>query len=145
MPQEFISIQDAADLSRKSAQTIRRAIKADKLKVKKTKTPQGFNYLVNRESLFTLYKLEEPVAKKAKKKKSVSQSPSQKVEAETALSSSDLVEFHKTLQQLIQEHSNERQNYLRLIQALQDKIVGLENQFRLLESANQKRWFHFWK
>lgn len=49
--QELITIIHAAQLSGKSIQTIRRMIKQKKIKVRKQKTPQGFNYLVIRESL----------------------------------------------------------------------------------------------
>ncbi len=49
--QELVTIIHAAQLSGKSIQTIRRMIKQKKIKVRKQKTPQGFNYLVIRESL----------------------------------------------------------------------------------------------
>lgn len=52
MTKENITIQDAAELSNKSVQTIRRAIKAGKIKYRRRKTPQGFNYLINKESVF---------------------------------------------------------------------------------------------
>lgn len=48
---QYISIKDAADLSGKSVQTIRRMVKAKKLKYRKDRTPQGFNYLVDLDSL----------------------------------------------------------------------------------------------
>lgn len=51
MARKLISIQEAADLSQKSSQTIRRLIKNSKIKSKKQRTPQGFNYQVDKESL----------------------------------------------------------------------------------------------
>ena len=71
MPNKFISIQESADLSSKSVQTIRRAIKSKKLKHRRQKTPQGFNYMVSYEALCTLYNIKPiPTVKvEAKKEK----------------------------------------------------------------------------
>ncbi len=49
--QELITIIQAAQISGKSIQTMRRMIKQKKLRVKKQKTPQGFNYLIVKTSL----------------------------------------------------------------------------------------------
>lgn len=49
--QELITIIQAAQISGKSIQTMRRMIKQRKLRVKKQKTPQGFNYLIVKSSL----------------------------------------------------------------------------------------------
>ena len=57
MAATYITIQEAAELSGKSIQTIRRAIKAKKLSSRKKKTPQGFNYSINKESIIKSYKL----------------------------------------------------------------------------------------
>jgi len=51
MATQLISITDAADLINKSAQTIRRLIKAGKIKYRRKRTPQGFNYLIDKISL----------------------------------------------------------------------------------------------
>jgi hypothetical protein len=48
---QYITIKDAADLSGKSIQTIRRMIKSKKVKYRKDRTPQGFNYLIDLNSL----------------------------------------------------------------------------------------------
>ena len=50
MSSEYISIQEAADLTGKSIQTIRRAIKTKKVEFKRRKTPQGFNYQIKASS-----------------------------------------------------------------------------------------------
>jgi hypothetical protein len=55
MTETLITITDAASISGKSIQTIRRAIKAKKIKVKKQKTPQGFNYLIIKDTLLEWY------------------------------------------------------------------------------------------
>ncbi|MBI2634149.1 hypothetical protein HYW82_00575, partial [Candidatus Peregrinibacteria bacterium] len=57
MNQSTVTIQEAADLSGKSLQTIRRAIKAKKLKARKSATPQGFSYSIDFNSLCALYKI----------------------------------------------------------------------------------------
>lgn len=153
MKNDFITIQESAELSGKSVQTIRRAVKSKKLKVKKTKTPQGFNYLVSQSSLVGLYKIKIQPSTKAKNGGSTNQTTSQKSKKKAKQSEEislfikreEMVEFHKTLQQITHEHSQERQNYLRLVQALQEKITVLENQFKLLQESGQKKWFHFWK
>lgn len=49
--QELITIIQAAQISGKSIQTIRRMIKQKKIRVRKQKTPQGFNYLIVKESI----------------------------------------------------------------------------------------------
>lgn len=54
---QYIAIKEAADLSGKSAQTIRRMIKSKKLKYRKDRTPQGFNYLIDLESVKENFKL----------------------------------------------------------------------------------------
>lgn len=149
MNKDFITIQDAAAITNKSVQTIRRAIKSKKLKVKKERTPQGFNYLVNRDALFKLYKVKAAAAENTTTNQTTSQPTKQKGKQKGEMSlyikTEEMVEFHKTLQQITHDHAQERQNYLRLVQALQEKIVALENQFKLLQEAGSKRWFQFWK
>lgn len=54
---QYISIKDSADLSGKSIQTIRRMIKSKKVKYRKDRTPQGFNYLIDLESLKVVCKI----------------------------------------------------------------------------------------
>jgi len=75
MNDKYISIQKAAKVSGKSIQTIRRAVKSKRLDFKKRKTPQGFNYSINQESLCELFKFEikEEI-------KSTSQEKSEKLE-----------------------------------------------------------------
>lgn len=69
-----MTLQEAASLSGKAEQTIRRAIKAKKIAVRKNKTVQGFNYLVDKASLFELYSREDAQTG-AKKPKAISQTP----------------------------------------------------------------------
>jgi len=163
MPKNYITIQEAADLSRKSVQTIRRAIKAKKLKARKEKTPQGFNYKVEKASLAELYgimvgaekisnvkpapqkeetKSEEKSVKKAEPKESKKEESSK--DDEPTISKEDLLGFTQTVERLMNQHSEERQNFLRLITTLQEKIFVLENQINLL-TAPKKKWYQLWK
>jgi hypothetical protein len=149
MATEFISIQESAELSNKSIQTIRRALKAKKLKYKRSNTPQGFNYLINRESLCLQYGIRIPIegkaapsAPKVKKAKKTNEIAEESVEVTAA----DFRHFTKTLEKMVNQHSDERQNFLRLVNTMQEKVFFLENQINLLkEPAGAKHWFQFWK
>ncbi|PIR54617.1 hypothetical protein COU74_04995 [Candidatus Peregrinibacteria bacterium CG10_big_fil_rev_8_21_14_0_10_36_19] len=167
----YITIQEASELSGKSVQTIRRAIKSRKLRHKRSSTPQGFNYMINQESLCELYKVEpmvdqieqaqkreEEAAVKATEK--VAEQVAEKVVEQTAvempqkkeekhedkvyITAEDFKEFAKNLERMIGQHSEERQNFLRLVNTLQEKIFVLENQLNLLK-APKKKWFELWK
>lgn len=143
MAKEFITIQESADISKKSIQTIRRAIKAHKIKYKKIRTPQGFNYLINYKSLCELYdvKMEPNVKEEIKNEKKSSIETSKK---DIHISAEDFRDFTKTMERLISQHSEERQNFLRLVNTLQEKIFVLENQLNLLKSP-AKKWYQLWK
>lgn len=56
---QYVSLQDASLVSNKSPQTIRRMIKANKIRYRKYKTPQGFTYLVEKNSLMNFFEMEE--------------------------------------------------------------------------------------
>ena len=58
MAVQLVTIQQAAKMSQKSTQTIRRLIKMNKLKCKRKRTPQGFNYEVERGSLVKYFALD---------------------------------------------------------------------------------------
>lgn len=151
MIKELISIQDAAELSRKSIQTIRRAIKAKKLVFRRQRTPQGFNYMVNKSSLCELFRIK--IKDEQDKNKSSNGRVKDKetkfksvVEGETmTIEVNDFKSFVKTVEGLIAKHSEERQNFMRLVSTMQEKIFILENQLNLLKGAEQKRWYQFWK
>ncbi len=157
----YITIQDSAELCNKSIQTIRRAIKAKKIKTKKQKTPQGFNYLVEKESLYSVYGLKmETVEKKevkAKKEKVVEQ---KEIPIETSVAKEspavakeptaevvtpeDFRAFARNMERIVSQHSEERHNFLRLVNTLQEKVFVLENQLNLLK-APKKKWYAVWK
>lgn len=149
MTKEYISIQDASELSKKSIQTIRRAIKARKFLFKKVRTPQGFNYDIEKDSLCRFYNLnaaEAPVKAEKKVEEKMESKVETKVvadEKKTYVDADDFKAFTVTLERLISQHGDERQSFLRLINNLQEKIFVLENQLSLLK-APEKRWYQFW-
>lgn len=160
MANKFVSINEAAELADKSVQTIRRAIKAKKIQTRKVKTPQGFHYMVNRDSLVAVYNLtiDEPKAEAKTEKVEVKTEASEKKVVEKAemketaevaedgvhISAKDFRDFTKTLQTMVSQHSEERQNFMRLINTLQEKVFVMENQLNLLK-APKKRWYQLWK
>lgn len=147
MTEKNITIQEAAELSGKSIQTIRRAIKAKKIKFRRKSTPQGFNYLIDKSSLCCLYKIEiEETAKPSEygKTKFLPKLSGENMIVEIA----DFKSFVKTMETLINNHSEERQNFLRLVDNLQEKIFVLENQLNLIRGpveTGKGKWYQFWK
>lgn len=150
METNFISIQEASDLSQKSIQTIRRAIKSKKLKVRRMKTPQGFNYLVDKNSLCGFYGVKdvEKTAKSTEQTEAVNDSSaeisSSKSTGKEIISADEFRNFTKILEKMVNQHSDERQNFMRLVNTLQEKIFVLENQMNLLKTPS-KKWYHVWK
>lgn len=153
-PQQFITLQEAAESSGKSQQTIRRAIKSKKLVVRKNKTPQGFVYLVDKTSLFALYKSEE-----TREEEQTQVPPSQnadqlsmrekQVEKEWKELTSQkseyaaMREFQKLLRDIVEQHQREREHSSRLLRDIQEKMMFLEYQVMMLQ-APEKKWWQFW-
>lgn len=141
MAETFITIQESAELSGKSIQTIRRAIKAKKLKHKKKKTPQGFHYMINRESVIEIYKLRIP--KENRKQRSVKK-PGKEAAQEFA-TVDDLKKIQADLEAVLQENDKAKESFMRFMKTFQEKFVVMENQLKLLEEPNKKKWYEFWK
>lgn len=163
MTKEFITIHEAAEISGKSVQTIRRALKTKKIKFRKKGTAQGFNYLISRSSILDFYSVKNSFSGGANVNEVVSENqekiPFESVEKKTeklveetaaksfegfSVSTDDFRNFTKTLERMVTQHSEERQNFLRLVNTLQEKIFILENQMNLLQSP-RKRWYQLWK
>ncbi|MFC1599899.1 hypothetical protein ACFL3T_02630 [Patescibacteria group bacterium] len=147
MAQTFLSIQEAAEISSKSIQTIRRAIKSKKLKSRKRKTPQGYNYMIDKESLVSLYDVrsifdEQVKEKKKDQKDKISKTPRKL--SKSYLTKDDLGMFKDTVQKLIDQHEKDKENLFRLIKTFQDRVVVLENQVKLLAQP-KKKWYEIWK
>ena len=154
MAQTFLTIQEAAMLSGKSIQTIRRAIKSKKLKAKKSKTPQGYNYIVDRESLISIYEIKNADEIKVKPQEDENESKeSDELKSEVAktqkklskqfITTEELGLFKDTIQKLIDQHEKDKENLFRLVKSFQDRMVVLENQVKMLE-APKKKWYQFW-
>lgn len=139
----YLTIKEAARLSNKSIQTIRRAIKANKLDYKKEKTPQGFNYLIDRDSFLNEYN----VSRASTTQKIVPGSASPVVElAHKQMDNfqEQLTEFSETMKTLVEQHAKEKENLFKLIETFQNKVISLENKLKLVEENINRKWWRFW-
>jgi len=147
MAQTFLTIQEAAELTQKSVQTIRRAIRSKKVKFRKKKTPQGYNYMIDKDNLISTYDLkkvnEEIIAEKNKKSNGKISRNAKKI-AKQYLTHDDLGIFKETVQNLIKQNEKDKENFFRLIKTFQDRVIVLENQVKLLAQP-KKKWYQVWK
>lgn len=159
MTTQFISIKEAAKLADKSQQTIRRLIKSKKIKYKRAKTPQGFNYEVDKESVLEYYGLEIEIAAETQPVAPVATKPSVnetlESEAETVnqlinkrdhrvlVDYAPVKEFNDTLQILMKQHAKEKENLFKLVEAFQNKVVSLETKIKTHQDSDRK-WYRFW-
>ena len=131
---EYITIQDASELSGKSVQTIRRAVKAGKLKAKKKRTPQGFNYSISKTSLSEFYGVVfnevEETANETPKAVETAMGIENVIEKEQPIVSGsefitrdDFKALSKTLEKMVDKNSDERQNILRWVNTILEKII----------------------
>lgn len=140
MAATYITIQDAADLSGKSIQTIRRAIKSKKISSRKKKTPQGYNYAINRESLIRFYKLRIDLPDR----RSAGLNRKRNTRHESA-ALSDLKAIQKDIEDLMEEQRKTKESFMRFMKTFQERFIVLENQLKLLEEPKDRKWFQFWK
>lgn len=136
MSKKYVLIEEAAYASKKSVQTIRRAIKAGKLAYERQETPQGFIYQIDREALARLYKIKEKTI-------TIPENVPAQKDAQY-ITKNDFRNLTELLERMLSEHGDERQNFLRLLNTMQEKIFTLENQINILHSP-EKRWYEFWK
>jgi len=148
----YLSIKEAADLSGKSIQTIRRLIKAKKVKFKKDRTPQGFNYLIDEHSFCELYNLN-----RSQTARTIEANPAEPVPVEATTQESAVVvknnnavveydtvnEFNCTIQKIVDQHGKEKENLFKLIETFQNKVISLENKLKV-ETLSKKKWYKFW-
>ncbi|HLG25424.1 MAG TPA: hypothetical protein VI588_01350 [Candidatus Gracilibacteria bacterium] len=140
MADTLVTIQEAAELSGKSIQTIRRALKANKIANKRKRTPQGFHYLINQESLIQFYKLRLDGDRKAGGIKKTGTAVS-----ESYATLKDLTKLQTEIQDLLSEHEKAKESFMRFMKAFQERFVVLENQLKLIEAPGKKRWYQIWK
>lgn len=143
MAETLYSIQEAAEIANKSVQTIRRALKAKKLTGKKQKTPQGFNYLIGEDALFSLYNIDRAHGKVS--------TPALAAAEQTSLvteyaSREELQEQKKVLDKLVDENRKDKDTFMRFVKVFQERFTSLESQVKLLEEpGKKKKWYQFWK
>lgn len=146
MSKKYVLIEEAAYASKKSAQTIRRAIKAGKLAYERQETPQGFIYQIDRESLIKLYKIKEKtIAERPHSIIPKNNSENVTIQKDAQyITKNDFQNLTELLERMLSEHSDERQNFLRLLNTMQEKIFTLENQINVLHTP-AKKWYELWK
>lgn len=143
MAETLLSIQEAAAITGKSIQTIRRAIKAKKIISKRKKTPQGFNYMVTQESVASFYKINAKAFNRDREQGSVKEKDLSTEGAYATLQ--DLHAMEKEVADLLEEYKKEKESFMRFMKAFQERFVVLENQLKLLEEPKKKSWYQFWK
>lgn len=143
--EQLLTIIEAAQVSGKSIQTIRRMIKQKKIKVKRQKTPQGFNYLVVKESLVDFFE-------KNRLMQQVVEVDTQEPTREHRSLNDDSIaqfrgevdRFNTTIQKLISQSENDKNKFFDLIKTFQDRVMILESNIKLLEAPKSK-WWQLWK
>lgn len=141
---QLITINEAATVSGKSIQTIRRMIKHKKISVKRQKTPQGFNYLIVKESLSdfmnqatkVIHQDDSTIQETSREHRPLDASFQEVFKAE-------LERFGMTMQQLIEQNQRDKENFFQLIKTFQDRIFSLESHIKMIE-APKKKWWKPW-
>ena len=141
MSETFLTIQEAAELSGKSIQTIRRAVKSKKVVIKKKRTPQGFNYLLGKDSLFKFYGIQANLFERDAG--GIKDSAKTKGLTKEFATIEDLKKFQKDISDVLEEHKKEKDSFMRFMKAFQERFVVLENQLKLLEQPKRK-WYQIW-
>ncbi len=141
MPETLLTLQEAAKISGKSLQTIRRALKGKKLQAKKKRTPQGFNYLIVQESLVKFYKLSQSSIFDREQRSIKEETKAVSAEVATL---QDLQKLQAHVEGLLEGNKKDKESFMRFMKAFQDRFLSLENQFKLLEQP-KKKWYQVWK
>lgn len=136
---EFITITEAANLTGKSIQTIRRMIKRKRIQVRRQKTPQGFNYMVDKYSLQAYLQnrdnqMNNQIMGMAPQSTPLPYPPSYE------RGHAGLDRLTTTIEKLVSQNEKDKDSFFGLIKTFQERIGVLENQIKLLE-APKKRWW----
>lgn len=142
---QLLTISEAASTTNKSIQTIRRIIKQKKIQVRRQKTPQGFNYLIIKDSLFDYIAKTSQVDSQTVLDSQVDSREHRPITtpAEEAFKA-EVDRFNTTIQRLIEQHEKDKSNLFELIKTFQFRAKELENQVKML-SAPKSNWWQFWK
>ena|SRR3989338_2166905 len=160
-----ISIAEAAEITGKSIQTIRRMIKSKKIKTKRMRTPQGFNYLI--EKGFLMHRVQKLRLRQEASNQASTQATTRttiREEEDTHVDSpeaqqpdishdatfepershrsvrSEIETFNTSMQRLMDQHEQDKRNFFALIKTFQDRVIILENEIKQL-SAPKKSWW----
>ncbi len=142
---ELITINDAAAFSAKSIQTIRRMIKQKKIRVKRQKTPQGFNYLIIKDSLAEFMNSHTQTTTQPHVTTQTETREHRTIDSPSGGDfQAEMERFNTTIQKLIEQNQRDKENFFQLIKTFQDRVFALESHIKLLE-APARRWWKFWK
>lgn len=142
---QLLTINEAAAQSVKSIQTIRRMIKQKKIQVKRQKTPQGFNYLIIKESLDEfLNKTNQTITRETASIQTDGREHRPIQDDFQNIFREEMNKFNLTIQQLTAQHAKDKENFFGLIKTFQERVMELENQIKMLEAPKGK-WWEFWK
>ncbi len=159
MKNDLIDINEAASICGKSLQTIRRAIKAKKLSARRLRTPQGFNYMISRQSVMDFFGVKKtseglraiPVEEAFQAPSSSSSLPKQESDFSSSENKTVAVDYSKdihdlksNLQNVVQQYHKEREHVSLVVKELQDRILVMEHQVHML-SGPKKKWYQIWK
>ncbi|MBP9718193.1 helix-turn-helix domain-containing protein [Candidatus Gracilibacteria bacterium] len=144
--EQLLTIIEAAQTTGKSIQTIRRMIKHKKIKVKRQKTPQGFNYMIAKDSLVDFFEKSKPT-------QAVPELDTQETTRDHRSLNDEHIQqfrgevdrFNTTIQHLIGQMDSDKNKFFDLIKTFQDRVIILENQIKLLESPKHTWWERMWK
>lgn len=142
MKDNFITIREAAELCGKSVQTLRRAVKSKKVRSRRKKTPQGYNYLISQESVIKAFKLR--ITSSDRKQGRVKKTSKAGGGSDYA-TTEDIQKLQKEIEQLLDKHEKAKDSFSRFMKAFQERFVIMENQLKLLEDPKKKRWYQFWR
>lgn len=145
---EFITITEAANLTGKSIQTIRRMIKRKRIQVRRQKTPQGFNYMVDKYSLQAYLQnrdnqMNNQIMGMGSASAPLPYSPSYErrhAGLDETIFAREIDQLTTTIEKLVSQNEKDKDSFFGLIKTFQERIGVLENQIKLLE-APKKRWW----
>ena len=116
-----------------------------KVQVRKQKTPQGFNYLVVKESLMGyLEKISQMTTQQEPTIQAYTREHQPIAPDYTDQFRAEIDKFNTTMQRLIEQSSKDKENFFHLIKTFQERVGVLENQIKLLEAPSPS-WWQFWK
>ncbi|MEK7544814.1 MAG: hypothetical protein AAB551_01665 [Patescibacteria group bacterium] len=156
---DLIDINQAAFISGKSIQTIRRAIKSKKIIARKQRTPQGFNYFISKKSVQDFFcaptghnfqdipveDMENHMIIQEAIQETLQEATQQTSQSlENSETKQEIKDVKRMLQSLIGQYQKEREQVAIVLKDIQDRVLVSENQIRFL-SAPKKKWYQLWR